>query len=55
MRGKQSFDHEYFEVYEFEDVPLETDSYLMDEYYIEEYERAMLDSFSSGEYTMLVT
>lgn len=45
------FEHENFEVYEFEDVPLNTESFLMDECYIEEYEQAMLDSFSSGEYT----
>jgi hypothetical protein len=43
------FDHEYFDVYPFEAVPLKTDSYLMDERYIEEYEQAMLDTFSGGE------
>ncbi|HUW97687.1 MAG TPA: hypothetical protein VMV40_02435 [Acidiferrobacter sp.] len=43
------FDHEYFDVYPFEAVPLSEDSYLMDERYIEEYELAMLDTISGGE------
>lgn len=43
------FDHEDFDVYPFEAVPVNTDSYLMDECYIEEYEQAMLDTFSGGE------
>ena len=43
------FDHADFDVYPFEAVPLNTDSYLMDECYIEEFEQAMLDTFSGGE------
>lgn len=45
------FDHENFEVYDFENVPLDEDSYLMDECYMDEYELAMLNSFSTDEYT----
>lgn len=39
------FEHEYFDVYPFEDVPLNRDCYLMDECYIQEYEASMLDVF----------
>jgi len=40
------FEHEFFNVYSFENVPLTGDCYLMDETYVKEYERSLLDSFS---------
>jgi len=44
------FEHGLFEVYEFENVPLDEDSYIIDEIYLEEYESAMLNRFSGGDY-----
>lgn len=44
------FEHENFEVYNFNEIPLEEESILMDECWMKDYEQAMLDSFSSGEY-----
>ncbi len=43
------FDHEYFEVHPFENVPLNRDCYLMDECYIYEYEASMLGVFAGNE------
>ncbi|MBX3347424.1 MAG: hypothetical protein KF747_01650 [Nitrospira sp.] len=40
------FEHEYFDVYPFESVPLDRDCYLMDESYIQEYEASILDVFA---------
>lgn len=40
------FDHKYFDVYPFEDIPLNRDCYLMDECYLQEYEASMLDVFA---------
>jgi len=40
------FDHEYFDVYSFEDTPLNRDCYIIDEFYIEEYEQSMIDLFN---------
>ena len=40
------FKHEYFDVYSFENVPLNRDCYLMDECYIQEYEASMVDVFA---------
>ena len=42
------FDHEKFDVYAYEDVPLDRDCYLMAEDYMQEYERAFLDFFNGG-------
>ncbi len=42
------FDHEYFDVYQFEDVPLNRDCFLMDECYIQEYEASILDVFAGN-------
>ena len=42
------FEHEYFEVCQFEDVPLNCDCYLMDECYLQEYEASLLDVFSGN-------
>jgi hypothetical protein len=44
------FDHEYFDVYPFEDIPLNRDCYLMDECYLQEYEASMLDVFADKGY-----
>lgn len=43
------FDHEYFEVYPFDAVPLNTDLFMMDECYIAFHEKQMLEAFSGGE------
>ena len=40
------FEHEYFDVYSFENVPLNRDCYLMDERYVQEYEASMVDVFA---------
>jgi hypothetical protein len=40
------FEHEYFDVYSFENVPLNRDCYLMDECYVQEYEASMVDVFA---------
>jgi hypothetical protein len=39
------FEHEYFDVYEYDDIPLDRDCYLMDKKYIQEFEEALLASF----------
>lgn len=41
------FKHEYFDVYQFEDIPLNHDCYLMDECYIPEYEASLLKVFDN--------
>lgn len=40
------FEHEYFDVSSFEDVPPNRDCYLMDECYLQEYEASILDVFA---------
>ena len=40
------FDHEKFDVYSFEDTPLNRDCYIIDEVYIKEYEQSMIDFFN---------
>lgn len=44
------FQHEKFDNYTFEDVPLNQDLYLVDECYLREYEKAMLAFFNDEEY-----
>lgn len=44
------FDHEKFEVYSFEDIPLNRDCYIIDEVYIKEYEQSMIDFFNGKAY-----
>jgi hypothetical protein len=44
------FDHEKFDVYSFEDTPLDRDCYIIDEVYIKEYEQSMLDFFNGKAY-----
>jgi hypothetical protein len=44
------FEHEFFDVYSFESIPLDTDCYLMEDIYLEEYERALLDCFAGRDY-----
>lgn len=45
----QMFEHLYFDVYPFDDIPLDRDCFLMDETYIEEYEKSLLSVFSGGD------
>ena len=40
------FEHKYFDVYSFENVPLNRDCYLMDECYVQAYEASMVDVFA---------
>ena len=47
---KQMFEHENFDVYDFNDIPLNRDCYLMDEKYIKEYEKSLLVLFGGGDY-----
>ncbi|MGD9685783.1 MAG: hypothetical protein AB7U43_02280 [Desulfobacter sp.] len=44
------FDHHFFEVCDFEQIPLDTDTYLVDMAYAREYEEMMLKLFDGGEY-----
>ena len=44
------FNHEYFDIYEFKDLPVGEDCYLMDEKWMVEYEKMMLKSFDSKKY-----
>lgn len=44
------FEHEFFDVYSFENIPLDEDAYLMDEIYMAEYEKSLLECFSGGPY-----
>jgi len=43
------FDHEFFDVYSYEEIPLNRDCYLMDEIYIEEYEKSWVNVFNGGD------
>ncbi len=40
------FDHKYFDVYKYNEIPLDRDCYIMDQKYIEEYEESLLKSFN---------
>lgn len=44
------FDHELFNTYPFESVPLNRDVFLMDEQYLAEYEASLVSLFNGGEY-----
>ncbi len=44
------FEHESFVVHEFDQVPKNEESYMMDESLMQDYENAMLNSFSTREY-----
>lgn len=44
------FEHENFDVYPFEQLPLDTDCSLMEDAYLEAYEQALLRCFSGREY-----
>ena len=41
------FDHQYFDVYQYAEIPLDCDCYIMDEKYIGEYEESLLKSFNN--------
>ena len=45
------FNHENFDIYDIDNIPLSEDCYLIDECYMYEYEQAMLESFKTKEYT----
>ena len=42
------FEHEKFDKYEFEDIPLDRDLYIMDESYMHEYEKSMTAFFEGN-------
>ncbi len=44
------FEHEMFDSYEFEDIPLNRDIYIVDDAYRSEYEKSMLRFFDGEEY-----
>lgn len=44
------FDHKMFNKYEFEDVPLNQDIFIVDEVYLKEYEEMMLKFFEGAEH-----
>ena len=44
------FEHPYFDLYRFDTIPLDRDCFLMDEAYIEEYEKSLLSVFSGCDY-----
>lgn len=44
------FEHENFDNYEFENIPLNCDLYVMDEVFIKEYENSLLKLFDGGEH-----
>ena len=44
------FDHEMFDNYRFEEIPLDRDIYVVDEAYLHDYEGSMLRLFEGGEY-----
>jgi|APSaa5957512622_1039677.scaffolds.fasta_scaffold08091_1 hypothetical protein len=46
----QLFEHKCFEVYDFKDIPLNMDCFLMNEIYIEEYEKSFLEFITGGQY-----
>ncbi len=43
------FDHEMFDKYNFEDIPLDRDLFLMDEMFLKEYENSMLRFFRGSD------
>lgn len=53
FRTKQLFDHREFRKYDFKDVPLNRDVFLMDEKWIEEYDKALVGMFDGGEYPIV--
>lgn len=44
------FDHPKFDTYSFEEIPLNQDLYLVDELYMSEWEKCMLNLFDGGDY-----
>lgn len=47
---KMQFLHSSFSIIRYEDIPLNTDLYLMDECWIDEYESALVDLFNGNEF-----
>jgi hypothetical protein len=46
----QLFEHELFDKYSFDSIPLDRDCYLMDEIYLPEYEKSLLEFFAGRGY-----
>ena len=44
------FNHKMFDKYDYNEVPLEEDLYIVDEVYLKAYEKVMLSLFEGGEY-----
>ncbi len=44
------FDHELYDVHDFESIPLNQDLYIVDEVYLKEYDRAMIQFFNGADY-----
>ena len=44
------FEHPHFDIFKFDDIPLDRDCFLMDEIYLEEYEKFMLKVMSGSAY-----
>ena len=44
------FDHPRFDKYSFEEIPLNRDLYLMDEIWLDEYEKSLVTMFEGGDY-----
>jgi hypothetical protein len=44
------FDHHQFEKYGFEEIPANEELFLMDEVWLEEYEKSLLNVFEGGSY-----
>ena len=44
------FEHEYFDKYDFNDIPLNRDLFLIEDTYLAEFEAAVIRSFAPGGY-----
>ncbi len=44
------FNHEMFDNYSFEQIPLDRDLFVVDEIYLREYENSMVKFFEGAEY-----
>jgi len=44
------FEHDLYDNYEFEDTPLNRDIFIVDEVYLEDYDRMMMEFFEGADY-----
>ena len=44
------FEHQYFDVYDYNNIPLNRDCYLIDQIYINDYEKSLLKVFNNQKY-----